>query len=63
MGKHSQKVHRAGMLRLPGQNLPVKLFCIAVLPRLMLPQRLIEELLDRGLSHIADRQYPVRLTA
>ena len=47
IGNHSQTVHRIGMLRLLGQDLPVKLLGLAQAPGLVVLQGQIEGLLDR----------------
>jgi hypothetical protein len=59
MGNHSPKVHRIGMLRLPGQDLPVKLLGLAQPPGLVVLQCQIEGLLDRESGHAVNGHYPV----
>jgi hypothetical protein len=55
-------MHRIGMLRLLGQDLPVKLLGLVQPPGLVVLRCQIEGLLDRELGHAADGHYPVRIT-
>ncbi len=62
MGNQSQVVHRSGMLRLLGQDLPIKPLGLLQPPRLVVLQCQIEGVLDRELGHAVNGQYPTRIT-
>jgi hypothetical protein len=62
MGDQSQVVHGNGMLRLPGQDLPVEPLGLLQPPRLVVLQGQIDSVLDCELSHAATGQYPVWTT-
>jgi hypothetical protein len=51
MGGHSQIMHRASMLRLAGEDLPIKPLRLLQASGLLVPHRQIEALLDRELGH------------
>ena len=53
MGNHSQKLHRIDMLRLLGQDLPVKLLGLPQASGLVVLRCQSEGLLDRELGHAA----------
>jgi hypothetical protein len=59
MGNDSQKVHRTGMLRLLGQDLPVKLLRVLQPPGLVVLHCQIEGLLDCDSGHAVNWHYPL----
>ena len=61
VANHSQIVHRTGMLRLLGQDLPIKLLGLAQSSGLVVLQCQIEGLLDRELGHDWRWHYPARI--
>jgi len=51
MRYHPQKPHRTRMIRLSRKDLPIKPLRLPQPPSLMMPQRQIEDLLDRRIRH------------